>query len=77
MESKYFFITQRSYKDKNGVAKLLTLLVDGKGNPVVTTSVDEVPSSKHPDLPEVKVTLVAGSSFNGRVTSRVTGIEFV
>jgi hypothetical protein len=77
MDTKYYFIGQRTYKNKEGQVKLLTLLCDNKGNPVISTSIPEVDKSHVPDLPEVKVTLEASSSFNGRIGSKVTGIEFL
>jgi hypothetical protein len=75
--SKYYFVKQSSYKNKLGNSGLLTLLVDEKGNSVVSTSCAIIDPKYAPVLPEVNVTVEAGSSFNGRISSKVTGISFV
>lgn len=77
MSNKYFLVSQSSYTSKDGVKRLLTLLVDEKGNPVVSTSVSEIDVKQLPKLPEVKVVMEAGTVFDGRISARITGIEFL
>ena len=73
--SKYYLVKQSQYTNKLGKTGILTLLVDEKGNPITTTGVGILDPKSFPVLPECEVTLEAGSSFNGRISSRVTGIK--
>ncbi|TXG79169.1 MAG: hypothetical protein E6R13_10275 [Spirochaetes bacterium] len=75
--SKFFLVKQSSYKNKDGKAGLLTLLVDEKGNAITTTSVGVLDPKIFPILPEVEVQIEAGSAFNGRISSRIVGINVV
>jgi len=75
--SRFFLVGQKSYKNKEGKTGLLTTLLDEKGNSLVTTSVGEIDPRQLPELPEVAVEIEAGTVFEGRISSRITGVKFM
>lgn len=76
--SKFFLVAQSSYlSKKDNQTKILTLLIDEKGNPIVSTTIPTLDAKVLPKLPEVKVTVEAGSAFEGRISSKITGVELM
>lgn len=76
--SKYFLVGQSTYtkKDTKEVV-VVTTFKDERGQVVNSYSLPAIDPAKLPKLPEVKLVMEAGTVFDNRVTSKITGITFV